>query len=111
MKKIFAIALGMLALAACNREAAPQLAQKGDVVKFTTRMNNYVVKAGETALEGKTVQIIAGTPIEAVSAATVAGETLALTNPIRWNKDQTDATTFAAVYQREGDAPTTLSVP
>ena len=111
MKKIFAIALGVLALAACNREAAPQLAQQGDVVKFTTRMNNYVVKAGETALEGKTVQIIAGTPIEAVSAATVAGETLTLTNPIHWNKDQTEATTFAAVYQREGDAPTTLSVP
>ena len=47
MKKIFAIALGVLALAACQREAQPVKTTGTREVKFTTTLNNYVVQAAE----------------------------------------------------------------
>ena len=111
MKKIFAIAFGVLALAACHRDAQPAKAGAGSEVKFTTSFNTYTVKAGETALEGKTVQIIAGAPLSTAVAATAEGNALTPATKIYWQDGQTETTTFAAVYQREGDAPTSLSIP
>ena len=96
MKKIFAIALGVLAFAACQREAAPVKVDGSREVKFTTNINTFTVKAGE--LEGKTVQVLAGAPINTGSAATVAGTSLTLANKIYWQEDQVEPTTFVGIY-------------
>ena len=101
MKKIFAIALGVLALAACQREAQPVKTAGTREVKFTTTLNNYVVKAAE--FEGS-VQIFAGAPINAATdAAIVPGTTettgtLTPTTKIYWQDEQTATTTFGAYY-------------
>ena len=107
MKKILAIALGVLAFAACSREAAPVKVDNSREVKFTTNINTFTVKAGE--LEGKTVQVLAGAPINTGSAATVAGTSLTLANKIYWQEDQVEPTTFVGIYP--GNNQTSTSIP
>ena len=108
MKKFFAIALGVLALASCAREAAPVKVEGSREVKFTTNVNTFTMKAGETALEGKTVQVLAGSPLNTGSAATVTGTTLTLTNKMYWQDGQTANTTFVAIYPGENQTTTTI---
>ncbi len=108
MKKIFAIALGVLALASCAREAAPVKVESSREVKFTTNVNTFTMKAGETALEGKTVQVLAGTPLNTGSAAVVTGNSLTLTNKMYWKDGQTEKTTFVAIYPGENQTATTI---
>ena len=97
MKKIFAIALGVLALAACQREAQPVKTAGTREVKFTTTLNNYVVKAAE--FEGS-VQIFAGDPINEATDAAIDATNSALTptTKIYWQDEQTATTTFGAYY-------------
>ena len=97
MKKIFAIALGVLALAACQREAQPVKTAGTREVKFTTTLNNYVVKAAE--FEGS-VQIFAGDPINEATDAAIDATNSALTptTKIYWKDEQTATTTFGAYY-------------
>lgn len=106
MKKIFAIALGVLALASCAREAAPVKVSDAREVKFTTNINTFTVKAGE--LEGKTVQVLAGAPINTGSAATVAGTSLTLVDKIYWQEDQVAPTTFVAYYPGNNQTSTSI---
>ena len=97
MKKILAIALGVLALASCAREAQPVKTSGSREVKFTTTLNNYVVKAAE--FEGS-VQIFAGDPINEATDATIdaTNNKLTPTTKIYWKDEQTATTTFGAYY-------------
>ena len=102
MKKLFAIALGVLALAACNREAQPQRVATGrQEVRFTTNVNTFTLKAGETALEGKTINIFAGAPIDKQETGVVAGTSVTLANKLYWQDGQTAKTSFGATYPEE----------
>ena len=111
MKKILAIALGVLAFAACTREAAPVKVDNSREVKFTTNINTFTMKAGETALEGKTVKVLAGAPLNTGSDAVVEGTSLNLTNKIYWQEGQEAKTTFASVYSADAEHnPTSMTV-
>ena len=99
MKRIFAIALGVLALASCAREAAPEKNPASREVKFNTTLNTYTVKADD--LSGS-VQIFAGAPINATTDAAIDNATtpksLTPTTKLYWKEGQTDPTTFGAYY-------------
>ena len=104
MKKFFAIALGVLALASCSREAVPQKSVNSREVKFTTNVNTFTMKAGETSLDGKTINIFAGDPINVQKTATVSGSTVNLEEKIYWQDGQTARTSFGATYPEEQSA-------
>lgn len=108
MKKvIFAAAIAALALVGCSRDA--QVAGERTPVRFTTNVASYTVKATESALEDNdAVQIIAGAPINATSAATVNGTALEPETPIYWNSGQTASTNFVAIYPGAGQTATTM---
>jgi len=96
MKKIFAIALGVLALASCSREAAPVKDGSSREVKFTTNVRTFTLKS--TAIDGETVKVFAGAPINVTKEATVVDDGLSFTDKIYWNEDQTEKTSFGAIY-------------
>ena len=106
MKKILAFAIAALALAACAREVAPVKVDKSREVRFTTNINTFTVKAGE--LEGKTVQVLAGAPLNTGSAAVVEGNSLNLTNKIYWQEGQEAKTTFVGIYPGNNQTSTTI---
>lgn len=108
MKKILAFAIAALALAACAREAAPVKVDKSREVRFTTNINTFTVKADETSLEGKTVQVLAGAPLNTGSAAVVAGNSLNLTNKIYWQEGQEAKTTFVGIYPGNNQTSATI---
>lgn len=95
MKKIFAIALGILALAACSRQsAAPQLGSNNEV-RFTTDIQTFTVKSA--SIDGN-VRILAGAPINANEIAGASEGKLIPANKIYWVENQTETTTFGAIY-------------
>ena len=98
MKKIFATLLAATALMACNKnETLPEAAQADDIVRFSSNLRTYTVKSA-TALDGKTVKIVAGAPINATTTAEAADNKLTPVTEMHWVKDQTSATTFTSVY-------------
>lgn len=113
MKKVLVFALSALALLSCNREVAPvQPESTGSEVRFKANIpNTFEFKS--TALEGKQVRIVAGAPINATTVATAEGEVLTPVDVIRWNLNQTDKTTFAAIYGGESvpAAPENMEIP
>lgn len=111
MKKLFALTLGVATLVcACNREEMPQTANDTREVHFSVPANTFsFTKATEAALEDDDViQIIAGSPINANSAATVSGESLNLTSKLYWKAGQTVPTNFVAIYPGAGQTTTTI---
>lgn len=110
MKKILVLTFGVLALmCSCSRQEMPGNNEPREV-SFSISQNAYVfTKATEAALEDNDViQIIAGNPINATSAATVSGSTLTLASKIFWNAGQTVPTNFVAIYPGAGQASTTI---
>ncbi len=106
MRKVFIAVLAAAALVACNKkEAAPVVAESDLDVRFSTNLQTFTVK-GETALDGKTVRVFAGAPINASTLATAADNKLTQETPLRWVKNQVGSTTFASVYPAEvSEAP------
>ena len=107
MRKVFIALLATAALLSCSkRESTPVVNENDDIVRFSTNLQTFTVK-GETALDGKTVRIFAGAPINATTVATAADNKLSPETPIRWVRNQVGNTTFASVYPAEvSEAPT-----
>lgn len=98
MKKIFYTLLAATAIVACSKnETMPEAAQGDDIVRFSSNLRTYTVKSA-TALDGKTVKIVAGAPISATTTAEAADNKLTPATEMHWVKDQTSATTFTSVY-------------
>ena len=106
MKKVFIALLAAAALLSCNkRESATAVPDNDLTVRFSTNLQTFTVK-GETVLDGKTVRVFAGAPINATALATAADNKLSPETPIRWVKGQVGTTTFASLYPAEiSEAP------
>jgi len=109
MKKYFAIALGLLAIAACQKQGTEVVATDTPI-RFSVKQNIFTfTKATESALEdADQIQIIAGAPVNAASKATVSGENLTLTTPMYWINGQTASTNFVAIYPYNSSTSTTV---
>lgn len=102
MKKIFVTLLAAAALVACNKsEMTPSEPQADNIVRFSSNLQTYTVKS--TALDGKTVKIVAGAPITQTVTATAADNKLTPETEMHWVKDQTSKTTFTSVYPADID--------
>ena len=99
MKKLFICLLAVAALFSCSRKETAPVAQDSDVVRFSTNLQTFTVKAD--ALDGKSVRVFAGAPISASTLATASAGTLTQETPLRWEKGQTQVTSFASVYPAE----------
>ena len=101
MRKVFIALLATAALLSCNKKEIAPVATESDLdVHFSTNLQTFTVK-GETALDGKTVRIFAGAPINATTLATAAENKLTPETPLRWVKNQVGTTTFASIYPAE----------
>ena len=111
MKKyILAAAAALLALAACNREQIAE--EKGSLdVRFTSNIENtFAVKGLDPLAAGKTVRILAGTPISAsTDAEAVSGGTLTPATPLKWKENQSAKTTFVGIYPSKGETEPSIS--
>lgn len=108
MKKLFAITIGVLALAACSKESA-RVETPASPIRFSVSGEYTFTKATEAALaNGDEIQIIAGAPVNAASKATVAETALNLATPLYWGKGQTAATNFVAIYPYTAATETTV---
>lgn len=113
MKAIRIIAFCAIAAALCSCSKSGTAPGKGGQVRFSASVGSFAfTRATESALEdGDRVRVIAGSPINASSVGTVSGTALTLDSPIYWNEGQSESTTFAAVFQKDGvaDALTSIS--
>ena len=100
MRKVFIALLATAALLSCNKREAAVVPEGDHEVRFSTNLQTFTVK-GETALDGKTVRIFAGTPINATTLATAADNKLTPETKLRWVKNQVGTTTFASIYPAE----------
>ena len=99
MKRAFAFILAAAALVACNKnEMTPAPQQDGREIRFTSNFSTYTVTKAASVLDGKTVKIFAGAPINASTTAEANDSQLTPATTLYWNKDQTEATTFASIY-------------
>lgn len=96
MKRIIILVLAAAAVMACNKNETAPMEQTGDVIRFTSNLQTYTVKS--TALDGQTVKIVAGAPINQTVNATAADGKLTPATEMHWIKDQTAKTTFVSVY-------------
>ena len=96
MKRIIILVLAAAAVMACNKNETALMEQTGDVIRFTSNLQTYTVKS--TALDGQTVKIVAGAPINQTVNATAADGKLTPATEMHWIKDQTAKTTFVSVY-------------
>ena len=99
MKKLFIGLLAVAALFSCSRNEIAPVAQDSDVVRFSTNLQTFTVKTD--ALEGKSVRVFAGAPINASTLATASAGSLTQETPLRWEKGQTQFTSFASIYPAE----------
>lgn len=100
MRKVFIAMVAMAALLSCNRKEAAPVADEANLdVRFSTNMQTFTVKAD--ALDGKTVAVFAGAPINVNTTATAADGKLTPAAPIRWAKNQSGSTSFASIYPAE----------
>lgn len=95
MKKIFFTLLAAAALVACSKNETAPVEQTDDIIRFTSNLRTYTVKA---ALDNETVKIVAGAPINQTVNAIAADGKLAPVTEMHWMKDQTAKTTFVSVY-------------
>ena len=99
MKKLIIPILAIMALAACNKnEVVPAQQENGKAIRFTSNLPTYTITKAASVLDGKTVNIIAGAPINATTLAEADDNKLTPATTLHWLKDQTDPTTFASVY-------------
>lgn len=118
MKQLFILPLAALTLLACTRQTVPTPeAQRGPEVRFTASIQNELVlkSASTTALNGKTVRIVADASLgNATTTATAQDGALTVDpeNKICWNVGQTDPSTFVGIYGGESvpAAPAGLQV-
>ena len=109
MKKILIFLAAAAALAACNKNETAPAPQKGDrVIRFTSNFSTYTVTKAVSVLDGKTVKIFAGAPINASTEATANDGQLTPATTLHWLDGQTDPTTFASVYPAEVGAATSF---
>lgn len=113
MKAIRLIAFCAIAVALCSCSKSGTAPGKAGQVRFSASVGSFAfTRATESALEdGDKVRIIAGSPINASAVGTVAGTSLTLDSPIYWNEGQSESTTFAAIFQKDGVADASVSVP
>lgn len=97
MKKIVVLTLAAAALVACNKNEVINEPAGDDIVRFSSNLQTYTVKSA-TALDGKTVKIVAGAPINQTVNASAADNKLTPEAEMHWVKDQTAKTTFTSVY-------------
>lgn len=99
------------ALCSCNK-SGPAPGKAGEV-RFSASVGSFAfTRATESALEnGDRVRIIAGSPINASAVGTVSGTALSLDSPIYWNEGQSESTTFAAIFQKDGVADASVIIP
>lgn len=114
MKKVFLFAISALALFACAKnEPVVQPETPGTEVRFKANIpNTFEFKS--TVLEGKQVRIVADATLDnATTVATASGNVLTPDPVIRWKLNQTDKTTFAAIFGGENvpDAPQNMEIP
>lgn len=109
MKKIFTYTLGLLALAACNKEAA-EIEVPASQIRFSLSGEFSFTKATEATFEDNDeIQIIAGAPVNAATKATVDGTALNLTSALYWGQGQTTSTDFVAIYPYTSSTETTVN--
>ena len=101
MKKLFALVIGILTIAACSREVNNPQPQKDNEVVFTTNIQTFTFKSA--TLDGQ-ARILAGAPINANEVATPSGDKLIAANKIYWKENQTEKTSFGAVFPAEHNA-------
>ena len=108
MKKLFALTLGLAALAACNKNAV-EPATPGTPIRFAVSGEYTFTKATEAALEDDdAIQIIAGAPVDAAAKAPVNGTALDMTTKLYWAPGQTATTDFVAIYPYTSNTATTI---
>ena len=108
MKKLFALVMGLVALAACTKEATDVVAPSSPI-RFSLSGEYTFTKATEAALaNGDEIQIIAGAPVNGATKATVAETALNLTTQLYWGKGQSAATNFVAIYPYTSATETTV---
>lgn len=107
MKKLFVSLLAVAALVACNKNEVTTPEQGGREIRFTSNFSTYNVTKAASVLDGKTVKIFAGAPINANTTAEANDSQLTPATTLYWNKDQTETTTFASIYP--ADVATTTS--
>ena len=108
MKKILVFLAAAAALVACNKnEVTTAPGQGGREIRFTSDFSTYTVTKAASVLDGKTVKIFAGAPINASTEAEANDSQLTPATKLYWVKDQTDPTTFASIYP--ADVATTTS--
>jgi len=99
MKKLIIPILAIMALAACNKsEVVPAAQENGKAIRFTSNLPTYTITKAASVLDGKTVNIFAGAPINATTTAEADDSKLTPATTLHWIKDQTETTTFASVY-------------
>lgn len=113
MKAIRIIAFCAIAAAVCSCSKNSTSPGKAGQVRFSASVGSFAFsKATESALEdGDRVRVIAGSPINASAVGTVSGTSLTLDSPIYWNEGQSESTTFAAIFQKDGVADASVSIP
>lgn len=110
MKKVIIPILAIMTLAACNKsEVVPAAQENGKAIRFTSNLPTYTITKAASVLDGKTVKIFAGAPINAVTTAEADDSKLTPATTLYWLKDQTDLTTFASVYPADMTESTTFT--
>lgn len=110
MKRAFFLILALAtALVACNKnESTPAEQTGGRVIRFTSNFSTYTVTKAASVLDGKTVKIFAGAPINASTEAEANDGQLTPATTLHWLDGQTDPTTFASVYPAEVGSATSF---
>ena len=98
MKKLIIFSMAVLALVACNKTEQPVQQVEGPAVQFRANIpNSFVLKS--TPLDGKQVRIVADATLDNVTTvATANGNVLEPETTLHWKVNQTETTTFAALY-------------
>ena len=110
MKRAFLFILAAAtALVACNKNEVTTPEQGGREIRFTSNFSTYTVTKAASVLDGKTVKIFAGAPIDASTTAEASDSKLTPATTLYWNKDQTEKTTFASVYPADAASATSIT--
>lgn len=109
-KHIITAAAALLVLTACNREQVAENNVSLDVRFASNIENTFAVKGLDPLAAGKTVRILAGTPISAgTDAEAVSGGALTPATPLKWKENQSAKTTFVGIYPSNGETEPSIS--
>lgn len=91
-----------MAFASCGREAVVE--SRSSEIRFTSDIEGaYAVKGLDPLAAGKEVRIIAGTPVNGSTNATVDGTALRPSTALHWAAGQSENTTFVGIYPSHGE--------